>query len=67
MTGVNLSEWALRHRTLVVYTMLLSCFLDIGEPRQRRPTDVVIVFLCFLGVSYLRRYRAKSSMVVSSV
>ena len=34
---------------IVFYTMVLSCFLDIGEPRQRRPTDVLIVMMCFLG------------------
>ncbi len=34
---------------IVVYTMLLTCFIDIGDPRQRRPTDVLVVFLCFLG------------------
>ncbi|MCK7475799.1 MAG: hypothetical protein MZV49_25195 [Rhodopseudomonas palustris] len=31
------------------YAMLLSCFLDIGDPRQRRPTDMLVVFLCVLG------------------
>jgi hypothetical protein len=34
---------------IVAYTMVLSCFLDIGEPRQRRPTDALIVMMCFLG------------------
>lgn len=34
---------------IVFYTMILSCALDIGEPRQRRSTDVLVVFLCFLG------------------
>jgi hypothetical protein len=34
---------------IVIYTMLLSCFLDIGEPRQRRPTDVLLLFMCFVG------------------
>jgi hypothetical protein len=29
---------------IVFYTMLLSCFLDIGEVRHRRPTDVLIVW-----------------------
>jgi 4-amino-4-deoxy-L-arabinose transferase-like glycosyltransferase len=41
---------------IFLYTLLLSCFLDIGEPRQRRPTDVLIVFMCVLGV-YLWRSR----------
>jgi high-affinity Fe2+/Pb2+ permease len=38
---------------IVIYTMLLSCFLDIGEPRQRRPTDVLILFMCF-AAAHLR-------------
>ena len=34
---------------VVFYTMALSCFMDIGEVRQRRPTDVLIVLMVFLG------------------
>ena len=34
---------------IFLYTLLLSCFLDIGEPRQRRSTDVLIVFMCVVG------------------
>ena len=34
---------------IVLYTMVLSCAIDIGEVRQRRPTDALIVFMCFLG------------------
>ena len=40
---------------IVLYTMLLSCFLDIGDPRQRRPTDVLVVFLCVLGLHMWHR------------
>jgi hypothetical protein len=40
---------------IVIYTMLLSCFLDIGEPRQRRPTDMLIVFMCFVGAHLWRQ------------
>ena len=29
--------------TIVFYTMVLSCFLDIGEPRHRRPTDALFI------------------------
>lgn len=36
--------------TIVLYTMVLSCFLDIGEVRQRRPTDVIVLFACVSGV-----------------
>lgn len=42
---------------IVIYTMLLSCFLDIGEPRQRRPTDVLLVFMCFIGAHVWMRMR----------
>jgi len=39
---------------IVFYTMILSCFLDIGDPRQRRPTDVLVVFMCVLGAHVWR-------------
>jgi hypothetical protein len=35
--------------TVVFYTMVLSCVVDIGEVRQRRPTDLFILFMCALG------------------
>lgn len=35
---------------IVFYTMLLSCAIDIGEARQRRSTDALIIFMCFLGI-----------------
>ena len=44
--------------TMVFYTMALSCLVDIGEPRQRRPTDVLIVFMCLLGAFVWRRLAA---------
>jgi hypothetical protein len=44
---------------IVFYTMALSCFLDIGEPRQRRPTDVLIVMMCFLGAHAWKTLLAK--------
>lgn len=46
---------------VVVYTALLTCFLDIGEPRQRRPTDVLLVFLVVLGAWVWRRAVARAS------
>jgi hypothetical protein len=42
---------------IVIYTMLLSCFLDIGEPRQRRPTDVLLLFMCFAAAHLWLRLR----------
>ncbi|MGE5357937.1 MAG: hypothetical protein ACM3NQ_02900 [Bacteroidales bacterium] len=44
---------------IVFYTMLLSCFLDIGEPRQRRPTELLIVFVCVLGAHLWRQSAAQ--------
>ena len=35
--------------TITFYTMALSCLLDIGEPRQRRPTDVLLVLAWVMG------------------
>ena len=35
--------------TIVFYTMAISCVLDIGEVRQRRSTDVIVIFMCVLG------------------
>ena len=59
-TWPQLSVYALALVT-VVYTMLLSCFLDIGEARQRRPTDVLIVFMGFLGINiWLRAARSRT-------
>jgi hypothetical protein len=34
---------------VVFYTMALSCVLDIGEPRQRRPADVFLVLAWVAG------------------
>ena len=43
---------------IVFYTMALSCFLDIGEPRQRRPTDALFVTACVLGLAIWRQIAA---------
>jgi hypothetical protein len=47
--------------TIFLYTLLLSCFLDIGEPRQRRPTDVLIVFMCFVGAHVWAQLRKSTT------
>jgi hypothetical protein len=44
--------------TTVLYTMVLSCFLDIGEVRQRRPTDALVLFMCVAGLCVWLRTRA---------
>lgn len=35
--------------SIVLYTMVLTCLADIGEPRQRRSTDALFVFATVLG------------------
>ncbi|MCL4849565.1 MAG: hypothetical protein KJ066_23680 [Acidobacteria bacterium] len=34
---------------IVFYTMAVTCLVDIGEPRQRRTTDLLVLFMCWLG------------------
>jgi len=43
--------------TIVFYTMLISCVIDIGEPRQRRSTELLFVFMCIAGVHLWRRMK----------
>ena len=46
MKGLNLSEWALRHKALIVYTMLLALvggvlsYLELG--REEDPQFAII-------------------------
>ena len=47
---------------IVIYTMLLSCFLDIGEPRQRRPTDELLLFMCFAAAHLWGRRNRGTAM-----
>jgi hypothetical protein len=49
---------------IVFYTMVLSCAIDIGEPRQRRSTDVLIVFMCFVGAHIWRQTIASAAASV---
>jgi len=34
---------------MVFYTMALTCFLDVGQPRQRTSTEAIFIFMVFLG------------------
>jgi len=36
--------------TIVLYSMLISCLVEVGNPRYRVPSDALIAFMCFLGV-----------------
>jgi hypothetical protein len=41
--------------TIVLYTMVLSCTVDIGDIRQRRPTDALVVLMAFVGATVWRQ------------
>ena len=47
---------------LVFYTMAITCLIDIGEPRQRRPTDLLILFMGALGIHVWTQTFCCSSM-----
>jgi hypothetical protein len=40
---------------IVFYTMLFSCLLDIGEPRHRRPTDLLFIAATVLALMIWKR------------
>jgi hypothetical protein len=63
----SVQAWAYACAAVIVfYTMLLTCFIDIGDPRQRRPTDLLIVFLVVLGTWVWRRAVARARAPSSS-
>jgi len=35
---------------ICLYTVIISCTVDVGDPRQRIPIDMLVVFLVFLGL-----------------
>jgi hypothetical protein len=41
--------------TIVVYTAVISCLVDAGDPRHRVPSDIFIVLMLFLGTDLWRR------------
>ena len=58
--------------TIVFYTAGISCFIDVGDPRHRVPTDVIIVFMIVLGGhlwwrqvalarAFVQRYRVQAT------
>jgi hypothetical protein len=66
--SLAVAAWSLA-LAIVAYTMAISCLIDIGEPRQRKPTDLLIVFLCVIGLHLWGRAitpggRAESSPTV---
>jgi len=53
--------------TVVIYTAAISCLIDAGDPRHRVPTDVMIVFMVFLGTQLWRRLLDLSKAVLERV
>lgn len=41
---------------VIAYTMVISCAVDVGDPRHRTPTDPLIVFTMVLGMEICRRW-----------
>ena len=41
--------------TIVFYTAMVSCVIEVGAPRYRVPTDSLIVFMAFLGIVLWRQ------------
>jgi hypothetical protein len=39
--------------TIVLYTAVISCSIEVGSPRYRVPTDSLIVFMLFSGTQLL--------------
>jgi hypothetical protein len=44
---------------IILYTMLISCAVDLGEPRYRVVTDPLIIFVTVYGVAVLQAFRGK--------
>ncbi|MBZ5601271.1 MAG: hypothetical protein LAO79_03095 [Acidobacteriia bacterium] len=42
---------------IVLYTMVVSCMVEVGDPRYRMPTDIFALFMIFSGANALRRSR----------
>jgi hypothetical protein len=55
-SSVNFNITALQAATytlagaIVLYTMLISCAVDVGDTRQRVPSDALSFFMLFLGM-----------------
>ncbi len=42
---------------IIFYSMVVSIMVDIGIPRHRKPTDLLIVFACLLSLTILNEMR----------
>lgn len=45
---------------IIVYTMLISTMAEVGNPRYRTPTDLLMFFALTLGTYFLSQIRSKS-------
>jgi hypothetical protein len=41
--------------TIVIYNAVVTCLVEVGDPRHRLPTDALIIFMIFLGAHLWRR------------
>jgi hypothetical protein len=41
--------------TIVIYNAVVSCLIQLGDPRHRLPTDMLIILMIFLGIHTWRR------------
>jgi len=47
----------------IFYTMLVSCVVEIGTPRYRGPTDLLILFVTVLGVELWSQWRRRANTI----
>ena len=52
--------------SVVLYTWLASCFLAIGLPRYRTPTDLLVLFTTLLGLAICREISATATRLAVS-
>ncbi len=43
--------------SIIFYTMIISTMFEVGNPRYRTPSDLLIYFVTVLGIQILARYR----------
>lgn len=41
--------------SIIIYTMLISTMIEVGNPRYRSPTDLLIFFSLIIGVNFFTR------------
>jgi hypothetical protein len=51
--------------TIVIYNAVVTCLVEVGDPRHRLPTDALIIFMIFLGAYLWRRLVDISKTVVA--